>query len=289
MRERNQQPSEICRTARLGGVSAVFSVVVASVCVLLVAAPTTVSAQVQSRPERDRSDPGPRLERPEPRRGSPRERESSPRAEQQPDGKSLPRAPGHGRGPGKDEDTKDTAETAKDPLKKLGDTVPTTAQERDRILANLYALLATAETEETAGRVANAIERIWLFSGSDTVQLLMERAAKALKEKNSALAIKLLDAVVDLAPDYAEGWNRRAYVHYTDQAIERALGDLRRTLALEPNHFKALEGLGQIMKDLDRKPAALEVFRRLLEVHPYASGVKQAVEELAREIDGQGI
>jgi len=180
-------------------------------------------------------------------------------------------------------------EPPKDPIAKLGEATPSTSEERDRLLTNLYALLATAEGEEPANRIAGAIERLWSFSGSDTVQLLMDRANKALKEKNTALAIRFLNSAVELAPDYAEAWNRRAFVYFSDQSYERALGDLRRALALDPNHFKALEGFGQIMKDFGRKEAALRVLRRLLEVHPYASGVKQAIDELARDVDGQGI
>jgi tetratricopeptide (TPR) repeat protein len=71
--------------------------------------------------------------------------------------------------------------------------------------------------------------------------------------------------------------------------IERALGDLRRTLALDPHHFKALDGLAQILREIGQKKAALKAFKELLEVHPYWSGAKQAIEELEREVEGQGI
>jgi tetratricopeptide (TPR) repeat protein len=68
-----------------------------------------------------------------------------------------------------------------------------------------------------------------------------------------------------------------------------ALGDLRRALALDPNHFKALDGLGQILREIGQKKAALKAFKQLLEVHPYWSGAQQLVDELAREVEGQGI
>jgi tetratricopeptide (TPR) repeat protein len=71
--------------------------------------------------------------------------------------------------------------------------------------------------------------------------------------------------------------------------IELALGDLRRALALDPNHFKALDGLGQILREIGQKKAALKAFKQLLEVHPYWSGAQQLVDELAREVEGQGI
>jgi tetratricopeptide (TPR) repeat protein len=170
-----------------------------------------------------------------------------------------------------------------------GSALPKTPAEREKTLSDLYALLATAEDEDTAKAITDAIERVWLHSGSATIDLLMERSIKAMSEKKIDLALKLFNSVVDLAPDFTEAWNRRAYLHFLRKDTERALGDLRRALALDPNHFKALEGLAQILREIGQKKAALKAFRQLLDVHPYWSGAKEAVEELEREVDGQGI
>jgi len=175
------------------------------------------------------------------------------------------------------------------PAAKHGSALPKTPVEREKTLSDLYALLATADDEESAKAITDAIERVWLHSGSATIDLLMERSIKAMSEKKTDLALKLLDHVVELAPDFTEAWNRRAYVHFVQNDIQHALGDLRRTLALDPHHFKALDGLGQILREIGQKKAALKAFKELLDVHPYWSGAKQAVEELEREVDGQGI
>lgn len=175
------------------------------------------------------------------------------------------------------------------PARQRAAGLPKTPAERDKMLSDLYALLATADSEDSAKAVAEAIERIWQHSGSSTIDLLMDRAMHAVADERLDLAMRLLDHVVALAPDFTEGWNRRAYVYFMRSDIERALGDLRRTLALDPNHFKALEGLGQILREIGQKKAALEAFRRLLSVHPYWPGAQQAVDELEREVDGQGI
>ena len=171
------------------------------------------------------------------------------------------------------------------PLEKM----PETADEKAKLLNDLYAHLATADDEQNAKPIADTIERLWLQSGSETVNLLMERSAAAINAKNTDLALKLLDYVTELAPDYAEGFNRRAYVNFMRNSVEAAVGDLRRTLALEPNHFKALDGLGQIWRELGNKRGALRVEKQLLEIHPNWPGAKQAVEELTREVEGQGI
>jgi tetratricopeptide (TPR) repeat protein len=167
--------------------------------------------------------------------------------------------------------------------------LPKTPAEREKTLADLYAHLATAEDETTAKATTDAIERLWVHSGSDTASVLMDRAQAALAAKDLELAIKFLDAIVELQPDYAEGWNRRAIVHHMRNNVERALGDLRRTLALEPNHYRALDGLANILKEIGQKKAALKAARTLLNVHPHFPGAKQMVDELAREVDGQGI
>ncbi|OJU19806.1 MAG: hypothetical protein BGN89_09775 [Alphaproteobacteria bacterium 64-6] len=117
----------------------------------------------------------------------------------------------------------------------------------------------------------------------------MQRASKALGAKDHDQALKFLDYIVQIAPDYAEGFNRRAYVHFARNDMPSAVGDLRRALALEPNHFRALDGLAQIWRQTGNAKGALSVIKQLLEVHPYWEGADRMAEELAREVDGQGI
>jgi tetratricopeptide (TPR) repeat protein len=171
--------------------------------------------------------------------------------------------------------------------KRAPSALPKTPVERDRTLSDLYALLATAEDEATARAISEGIERVWTHSGSPTVDLLLGRATKAVSQKNYDRALKFLDNVVEQAPDFTEGWNRRAYVHFQRNELALALGDLRRTLALDPNHYKALDGLAQVLRDIGQKKAALDVLERLQDVHPFWPGAAQAIEELSREVEGQ--
>jgi tetratricopeptide (TPR) repeat protein len=172
---------------------------------------------------------------------------------------------------------------------KLQEPDPDREQDRDAMLAELYSHLAKAPDAEQATPIAKTIETLWLRSGSDTIGLLMRRALKAVEEQRMDLALKLLDAVVELAPDYAEGFSRRAYVHYLKNDYTSAVGDLRRTLALEPNHYKALEGLGRILRENGQKKSAFKVYQDLLRIYPHMPGAKEAVDELSVEVEGQGI
>lgn len=166
---------------------------------------------------------------------------------------------------------------------------PRTPAEREKALSDLYAHLAAAENEAAAKTVAASIEKLWLSSGSDTVSLLMERAIGAIHKKKPEIALKVLDEIVALAPDYAEGWNQRAYLHFTRNQVQQALGDIRRVLALDPNHFKALDGLVHVLKEIGQKKGALAAAKKLLEVHPFSEGTQAIHDELAREIEGQAL
>lgn len=161
--------------------------------------------------------------------------------------------------------------------------------DREKLLEELYARLAGATDAATAAEVANAVEQLWQHSGSATADLLVARASAAIEDNRRDLAMQLLNAAVELQPDFAEAWNRRAYLFFLDEDYKRALGDLRRVLALEPHHFKALEGLAGILQRLGEKKAALEAYESLLRVHPQVPGGKEARDELKVEVEGQGI
>lgn len=162
-------------------------------------------------------------------------------------------------------------------------------EDREALLSELYSHLAQAPSEADAAPIEKAIEGVWQQSGSDTVGVLMSRAAKAFNDKDDELALQFLDAVVELMPDYAEGWNRRAVVQFRLDNYEAAVGDLRRALALDPHHYKALDGLARILRDTGQKKAALKAYREILKINPHQSGAKEAIDELSVEVEGQGI
>lgn len=126
-------------------------------------------------------------------------------------------------------------------------------------------------------------------SGSDTADLLMAWAMLAMEQENYPLALDVLDQVVLIRPDFAEGWNKRATVHYLTSDYAASLADIRRTLALEPRHFGALSGLGMILRDTGHEDRAIEVFQRALEINPQMEKVRETLEKLEKETAGNSI
>ena len=156
-------------------------------------------------------------------------------------------------------------------------------------LDRLFSALKVAPDDDSAKYVENRIWAIWLGSPSDTANLLMGRVKTAVDGKDLDLAIKLLDAVIDIRPDFVEAWNRRATVYYTKKDFGRALADIHEVLAREPRHFGALSGLGIILQELGDDKRALEVFRRALAVHPRLERIPDLVKKLSDKIDGRDI
>lgn len=163
---------------------------------------------------------------------------------------------------------------------------PETAKER---LDGLFSALKRERNEQAAARIADAIRAEWQRSGSATVDLLMQRAAGAIQARKYDAALDFLDEVTVLAPRFAEGWNRRATVHYLRRDHARAMIDVERTLRLEPRHFDALAGMAAIFKADDNKRAALDAFERVLDVYPMLRRAQKEVIELSDALAGQGI
>jgi tetratricopeptide (TPR) repeat protein len=166
---------------------------------------------------------------------------------------------------------------------------PKSPEEASKTLGNLYAFLATVDDRRLGGEIGASIERLWRLSGGDTVNLLIDRAELFSSKNQNDKALPLLDAAVDLAPDYAEAWSHRAYIEYRLNNYPAALGDLRRALALEPNHFRALDGMAKILTQMGEKKAALEAYDQLLKIHPNIEGAQTARDELKKAVEGQGI
>lgn len=161
------------------------------------------------------------------------------------------------------------------------------ADDEESRLNELYADLADTDDPIKSEHAAREIQRIWMDSGSDTVDVLMSRAGKAIQAEDHALALDLLDIVVVLKPSFAEGWNRRATVHYMREDFGKSLVDIERTLALEPRHWGALSGLAIIQRRLGFESEALETFRRAIEVNPSLENATKAIEDLEKEAEGE--
>jgi tetratricopeptide (TPR) repeat protein len=156
-------------------------------------------------------------------------------------------------------------------------------------LDTLFSALKIAPDEASSKAIEERIWALWLISGSDTCNLLMTRAKAATDAKDYDLALKLLDAIVTIKPDYVEGWNRRATLYYLKDDYAHAIADIGKVLTLEPRHFGALSGLGQMLQEIGDDKDALEAYRKALVIDPHLEHVPELVKTLADKVEGRDI
>ena len=154
-------------------------------------------------------------------------------------------------------------------------------------LESLYDRLARAKDGPEASAIVKQIERRWMRSGSETADLLLVRAGQAAAAKDNETALELFDFMIMLRPQWAEAYHRRATLLFSMNDHDGALRDIQATLTRDPRHFSALAGLGMIMQQVDNKKAAYRAFTRALELNPHMTNLKEMVEKLKPEIEGQ--
>jgi tetratricopeptide (TPR) repeat protein len=159
--------------------------------------------------------------------------------------------------------------------------------DRAEALSADFAALAEAKSAREAQGPERRILAAFNSSGSDTVDLLMGWSAEALAAKNFPEALDLLDQVIVYDPDFAEAYNRRATVYYALDDYSQSMRDVRITLALEPRHFGALSGLAAILRDLGDEDRSIEIYRRILAIHPTMESAKSELEKLEARRKGE--
>lgn len=155
-------------------------------------------------------------------------------------------------------------------------------------LDRLFERLKTADEGE-AGRIEREIWSEWSKSGSPAMDLLLKRGRDAMEAGDTAAAIEHLTALIDHAPDFAEGYNARATAYFQAGEYGPSVADIAQVLRLNPRHFGALAGFGMILEETEREDEALEVYRAALAIHPHLTSVEESVKRLEAKAAGQNL
>ncbi len=150
-----------------------------------------------------------------------------------------------------------------------------------RKLNQLFAELAQPDRKDWE-QVEGEINRIWSRSGSPAMDLLLQRGNKALQEQDYPTALEHFGALIDHAPDFAEGWNQRATTYYLMGEYSLSIADVEHVLVLNPRHFGALTGLAFMLEQLGEPEPALEVLRKVQELNPNRPNINEAVTRLEK-------
>jgi tetratricopeptide (TPR) repeat protein len=163
------------------------------------------------------------------------------------------------------------------------------AAQNDPRLVRLFEALKAAQSQGQARALEGQIAHIWAESADPETQHLMREGLTLMAAHDRKAALKAFNEMIAHAPDFAEGWNKRATIEFLLGDYTASLADIAHTLKLEPRHFGALAGLGQVELALGKKQAALDAFNQALALDPYLGDLSETAERLKKELAGKPI
>ena len=164
-----------------------------------------------------------------------------------------------------------------------------TADQTDQRLDGLFQTLKISQDVTALGEAEAAIWEIWYDSGKEDIDTMLLEAAELMGSGQLAAAESIYSRVIEAAPNFSEGWNRRATVRYYRRNYADSLDDIEQTLKLEPRHFGAIWGLGMILGAQRDYQRAILAFERLLEIKPHASDARPRIELLKQELAKEAV
>jgi len=161
------------------------------------------------------------------------------------------------------------------------------ADQTDPQLDNLFNILQSSDEHLELRAAESLIWSTWNHHDNAEYKKLMRMGTRSMDAGQFEQAIGIFSSLIQKAPDFAEAWNKRATIYFMIGDYSLSIEDVDRTLALEPRHFGALSGLGQIELLRGNGDAALNAFERALEVHPKLPGIGRLIKKLEDDVRGR--
>jgi len=154
------------------------------------------------------------------------------------------------------------------------------ADQNDPALDRLFERLTITTSDEEASNITREIWQRWTANDDPTVSQLMQTGIRALNYSTYRKALQSFDRVIEMAPEFAEGWNKRATLYYHIKEYRRSIDDIKETLRLEPRHFGAWSGLGLVSIAQENYSGALAAFKKALSINPHIANIRRYVQKL---------
>jgi len=150
----------------------------------------------------------------------------------------------------------------------------------DAVLRDALAQLHLTTSAVEAERLDHLIWQRWSMAGNRAARRALAEASKALAHGDEGAALDQLGLAIGQDPGFAEAWNRRATILFMIGRHDRSIADLEHVLILEPRHYGALAGLGQILLQAEAWDGALAAFEAALSINPHLNGIRRLIGKL---------
>ncbi|HZH50715.1 MAG TPA: hypothetical protein VEZ16_02420 [Microvirga sp.] len=149
-----------------------------------------------------------------------------------------------------------------------------------RRLTALFRELALTEPSRSPEEIEDQIWALWMSHEDRAAEETMGAAVEAMASGALKQAHPLLDHLIEKYPDWSEAWNKRATLAYIETRDSDSLRDIQRALELEPRHFGAISGFGQICLRNGHLNEARAAFQIALSINPHLAGLHELLEDL---------
>jgi len=168
------------------------------------------------------------------------------------------------------------------------------AENRKVELDKLFAQLKNTKNLPAAQIVENKIQEIWSVHPSDDrrgfrLTELLRQGSVLINRGELNKAYNLFSKIIEVEPDWAEAWNKRATVLYLMNEYHSSLADIKITLALEPRHFGALSGQALNYIELQQYEKAIQSYKAAQKIYPVLDSAKKMIPELQDLIGDQPV
>jgi len=134
-------------------------------------------------------------------------------------------------------------------------------------------------------------QKIWeIWSTHPTDEKLTQELLKGsnlMQGETISESIKIFSKLIELDPNWAEAWNKRATALYLIGDYEGSQKDIDKVLELEDRHFGALAGQGLVNIKLENYEKAIESYERAQEIYPAMQSPKIMIEQIEQLIKQQ--
>jgi len=152
----------------------------------------------------------------------------------------------------------------------------------------LFIQLKSALNFENSKKIEDKIWNLWTTHPSkNNLTKLLADGSSAMMDNELETAYNKFTEVIEMDPNWAEAWNKRATVLYLMGKYELSQADIDKVLELERRHFGALSGQGLVQTALNNYQKAIDSYIEVHRVHPNMKSplimIKQLQEQIKRE------
>lgn len=165
--------------------------------------------------------------------------------------------------------------------------VTSTADQFDPRLQKLFLQMNSTRDAAIAWQIESLIWQAWTSHDNPVFNGLMNQGIEQMNTNSLNAALNSFDQLIEMAPNYAEAWNKRATIYYILKEYEASEADILETLQLEPKHFGAFSGLGLVYMAQGEFYLARNAFKSALEINPYMQGAIKNLEALEDYFESQ--